>query len=156
LRGVTKSNIKFTRNVKNKSETENSPTQVSPTRIIRKLTTTADRISKGRKKTHTVVTSMLDYLWNKLLFCQAAKFKSENFKRYINVDNLYQKVLSVEVIMRKFYELEVLTTYSQEKINLDNSYKIGVYEILENTDPGLNKNNNSRIFGVQMDHFNLS
>ncbi len=58
--------------------------------------------------------------------------------------------------MRKFYELEVLTTYSQEKINLDNSYKIGVYEILENTDPGLNKNNNSRIFGVQMDHFNLS
>ncbi len=156
LRGVTKSSIKFTRNVKYKSETENSPTQVSPRRTIRKLTTIADRISKGRKKTHTVISSMLDYLGNKLLFCQAAKFKSENFKLYMNVDNLYKKVLSVEVIMRKFFELEVLTTCSQEKINLDNSYKIGVYEILENTDPRLNKYNKSRIFGVEMDHFNLS
>lgn len=76
----------------------------------------------------TTFSSLADTILNQIMICKSLNSKTDNYKRFHNIEQLYAKLLSIEVIMRKFFELEMLTaTYKQ--INFDEKYKIGLLKL---------------------------
>lgn len=76
----------------------------------------------------TIFSSLADTILNQIMICKSFNSKTDNYKRFHNIEQLYAKLLSIEVIMRKFFELEMLTaTYKQ--INFDEKYKIGLLKL---------------------------
>jgi hypothetical protein len=122
---------------------------------VRKINVVSKRKNNMKKSEHnfTILSSLTDSLMNQLMFCKGPHSQTDNYKRFNNVEGLYEKLLSVDVIMRKFYDLEVLTCLSKKGINFDESYKIGVFKLFGSlkTDYAKDRVN---IFNVEKDDFN--
>ena len=60
------------------------------------------------------------YLTNSLLFCKNKNKLNINYRLLNSVANLYRRVISVDTIMLKSYEVELMKRYLKVKIDLNN------------------------------------